>query len=501
MDLCSVLDSGPDLGLNIQTVHSPRRYALWTASLLAGVTLLKLVLASLAGLGDSEALYAVYSLHPQGGYLDHPPMIGWIVRATTLLSTSSLAVRLGPIILFPVTALLLHDLTLRLARSPRAAFLSVVMFCAVPVTFLGGLAATPDAPSALLWMLGCWLLVRHVIEDIPSRRPLVSGLLVGLVLGTAVLAKYTNALLVPAFAAFVVARRRRWIAAYLVPALVVATACALPVVVWNHAHGWSSLLHRLVWTQGDAGFSLRNVGALIGGQLLYVSPVVLILIVLAMVRLVRDRADDVRLLLAVLVWVPAIPLWVLCLWSRVAEPHWPVVAYLPVLPVIAEAWVARRSSGRLRRLVRSGTITAGAFTIIGLLMASTTLVTRLGLVDPATDITNELRGWDSAAAKILEVTPADAVITGPHWTVCAQLEWALQDARRVSCITRERDDYDDWFPLETRDPEIYPRLYYVSDERFRHLDASILTLEARLLSRVEVQRGGKVVRTFRIYKR
>jgi hypothetical protein len=484
-------------------VASPRRYLYGALILLGVVTVLKLVLSSLAGLGDSEALYAVYGLHPQGGYLDHPPLIGWIIRVTTsILGTSAVAVRLGPILLFPLTAMLLYDTTLRLSSSPRAAFLSVVILCATPVTFLGGLAATPDAPGALLWMLGAWLLVVHVTGDVPERRPVLHGALVGLVLGAGLLAKYTNALLLVAFVVYVIVHRRRWILTYLIPALVVAAVCALPVIVWNQTHGWSSLLHRLVWTQGEAGFSLRNVGALLGGQLLYVSPVIMVLVVLAMVRLWRDRREDgTSRLLCPLVWIPAIALWLLCLWSRVAEPHWPSVAYLPVIALLARAWVAPTSSARLRKLLHAGTITAGVFTGIGLVMASTSLATRLGLVEPTTDITNELHGWDAAAAKIVEVTPDDALIVGPHWTVCAQLEWALQGRRQVSCLSPEVDDYDTWLPVHPRDPDVYDRLHYVSDDRFRDRDAFVLTLSARLLSKVEVERGGKVVRTFRIYRR
>jgi len=483
-------------------VASSRKHLHGALILLGAVTVLKLVLSSFAGLGDSEALYAVYGLHPQGGYLDHPPMIGWIIRTTTmLLGTSSVAVRLGPILLFPVTALLLYDLTLRLSSSPRAAFLSVVILCATPVTFLGGLAATPDAPSALLWMLGVWLLTIHVSQNVPDRKPVLHGALIGLVLGAALLAKYTNALLLLAFVVYILVHRRRWILTYLIPALLTTVACATPIIIWNHAHGWSSLLHRLVWTQGEAGFSLRNVGALLGGQLLYVSPVIMVLVVLAMIRLWKERKDDASRLLSLIVWIPAIALWILCLWSSVAEPHWPAVAYLPVIALLARAWVAPRSSSRLKRLLRAGTITAGVFTAIGLLMVSTTLATRLGLVEPTTDITNELRGWDEAAAKIIEVTPEDALVVGPHWTVCAQLEWALQGQRQVSCLSHEIDDYDEWLPVHPRDPGTYDRLHYVTDDRFRDHDAYVLTLEARLLSMVEIERGGKVVRTFRIYKR
>ena len=465
------------------------------------------MLASSSGLGDSAALYACYGLHLQGCYLDHPPLIGLLTRAVTAVAgESSLGVRLVPILLFPATAFLLHDLAASISGRPRAGFLAVLLLVASPVYFIGGLASTPDAPASLFWMLAVWLAWKDVSLSIPDRRPVTRGVLVGLALGLCVLSKFTGILLGAAYLTFLAAARRRWLLTYAVPAMLVAASCSLPVVVWNATHGWASVMHRLVWTQGGAGFSPRNLGALLGGQLLYVSPVLAVLILVSMWKLWKERRgpDSGRLILA-LSWLPAVPLWILCLWSRVAEPHWPVMAYLPILAVVADSWAGGSGSPVFRKSTTVAAWVAAAMTATGLVAAGTPWLTRAGVVDPATDITNELMGWDRVAAKVAQVTPEDAIIVGPHWTVCAQAEWGMRatcpSGRTVSCLTAERDDWDYWLPVDPRDPDTWKRLHYVTHDRWRHVDASILTLYASLLAKIEVERGGRIVRTFRGYRR
>src|SRR6185503_19884540 len=65
-----------------------------------------------------------------------------------------------------------------------------------------------------------------------------------------------------------------------------------PVVIWEARRGFSMLTHRLVETQLTSGFSFRNLGAFVGGQLLYVSPPILIGGGFLLVDLFRQRKAD-----------------------------------------------------------------------------------------------------------------------------------------------------------------------------------------------------------------
>ncbi len=53
------------------------RQALWLSLALLG---LRLHASYGLGYGDAEALYASYAMHPQPAYLDHPGLIGYLLR-------------------------------------------------------------------------------------------------------------------------------------------------------------------------------------------------------------------------------------------------------------------------------------------------------------------------------------------------------------------------------------------------------------------------------------
>ena len=64
------------------------------------VSLLKLITASLLELGNDEAYYWTYAIQPDWSHFDHPPMVGWLIRLSTLnlLWVNEISVRLGSIL-------------------------------------------------------------------------------------------------------------------------------------------------------------------------------------------------------------------------------------------------------------------------------------------------------------------------------------------------------------------------------------------------------------------
>ncbi|MBI5498886.1 MAG: glycosyltransferase family 39 protein [Deltaproteobacteria bacterium] len=469
------------------------RSAFW---LVVSVDLLRLAGAIPLGLGDAEALYACYADHLQGGYLDHPPLIGWLDAAVLAVWPSALALRVLALALFTLSAWLLF----RLARGlfdDAAAFWAVAILCVLPVFHLGGLAAAPDAPLVPLWLatlLGAWQARRRMREPaVPSWGWVLSraaGL--GALLGAAFLAKYSALALVPVlgWAAWTLPPARRW-AAWLAGAAAAAVVAA-PVIVWNAAHGFASVLHRFVWSQPDPGASLRNAGALVGGQLLYLSPVAAVALGWMVVRVWKRRAEAPVRFCLVAGLVPFAVLGAICLWSRVAEPHWPLPAILALLPLAGHA--ASAAIGRARRLVRVALGVAVAFDAAVYLAVLTPLLPAFvpePLYVARYDIVNELYGWDRVADAVRRRVPAGGVVVAGHYTMCAQLAWNLRGAGiRVACWTCTPSDFDVWGPgAETTRGR--PALF-VSDERYPELPPTAGPANAT----VTVERGGAVVRRF-----
>lgn len=213
----------------------------WRALVLGAVGyafLLRVFYSGQIELLPEETYYWNYSRHLDIGYLDHPPMVAWLIRlGTSLFGNTEFGVRAGALSCGVVTSLCVFRLTRNLFGE-RSALLALLMVQVLPFFFLSGMLMTPDAPLTAAWAASLYYFERALIAE--RRRAWIWA---GLTLGLGMLSKYTIGLLGLAIAGFMLvdpaARRwfRRWqpYAAGLLAAAVFA-----PVIVWNAEHEWIS---------------------------------------------------------------------------------------------------------------------------------------------------------------------------------------------------------------------------------------------------------------------
>ena len=215
--------------------RSQDRRVVWGIVLLL---LLRFVLAATINLSPQEAYYWNYSIHPDLSYLDHPPMVAWVVRAgTLLLGKSEIGVRIGGLWLVVVSTWLINALG-RLWFSRRAGLWAALLFQVIPVYFIYGMIITPDVPLICFWLLTIYLVSIAVLKDRPS-----AWYCAGAALGFAMLSKYTALFLVPSALLFLIADRahRKWLLRkepYL--AFFLSLVIFSPVILWNYQHQWAS---------------------------------------------------------------------------------------------------------------------------------------------------------------------------------------------------------------------------------------------------------------------
>ncbi|MGH7295347.1 MAG: glycosyltransferase family 39 protein [Polyangiaceae bacterium] len=465
---------------------------------------LRVVAASRIGFGDSEALYASYALHPQPAYLDHPGLVGALARLIGGgTAPSALRAHLVTAALATGFPWLLALACRACGANPRRALLVALVAALTPEIAVGLLALTPDLLLAYAWT-GSLALAAQGLGALPrSGRAAACFAGAGVLAGVAAASKVTGVCLAVALVAAYASRRARPRGGSLAPwaGLAAGALVVAPVLAFEAATGWPIVRHRLVDTQVDAGLSLRNLGAVLGGQLLYLSPLVLVLVFLAARAVAAEGPRDaVGQLLFAAVVVPMAALVPLCLWSRVAEPHW----LAP--PLLALAMAAARS--RLvvsRRLFGASCALAGAMVVAVHAWVLVPGAVRLapGSYDARLDISNELYGWPDAAAAVREeaagswspgMEPGDLVVAGPHWVICAQLDAALRGSLPVGCDTPVRDDFDDWLPrARWRRADV---VIWVDDGRFG--PPALPAYVPYRTRRTTVVRGGHTVRTFTI---
>lgn len=185
-----------------------------------------------------EAYYWSYAKHLDYGYLDHPPVVAWLIAlGTRLFGDTGFGVRVFALLASLATSFFAFRLA-ALLYGRRAAAVAVLAVQVLPFFFLSGIVMTPDAPLTACWSAMLFFLARALLE-----RSIWAWLGVGLALGFGMLSKYTIALLGPATLLFLALDpdSRFWFR-HAAPYLAVALSVVIfsPVVVWNATHHWAS---------------------------------------------------------------------------------------------------------------------------------------------------------------------------------------------------------------------------------------------------------------------
>jgi 4-amino-4-deoxy-L-arabinose transferase-like glycosyltransferase len=282
------------------------RQWLAVAALIAALTALRVIYASVIDLRTDEAYYWTWSKENVLSFLDHPPMISWFIRfGTAIFGDTNLGVRFAGILAMLVTQLLLADIVRRVTHDVRAIVIAVLMPEAALYYGLLMAKVSPDAALIPFATAMLWALVR-LRESDDGRWWLAAGLFAGL----AMLSKFTAIMLAPAVLAFMLvpAWRRRWLfSAYPWAAALMALVVFLPVLIWNYQHDWASFKFQLVRATATHEWSFRTVGDYIGLQFGLVGfillPVVLSGVAMTAWRGYR-RGDAVAILLSTAVLVP-----------------------------------------------------------------------------------------------------------------------------------------------------------------------------------------------------
>jgi hypothetical protein len=480
-------------------------------------TVARLLCVARLPLGNGEAYYYSWSRFLDWSYYDHPPLVAWMVRLTTLFGAwqAPAAVHLGPVLASGAFGLLFHRLAERLVR-PRAAFLALVVVTALPVFLASSFIVNPEAPLAPLWV-GCLLAVLAMRDHDEPYRPLVAGLL----LGFAFLAKYTALLLVPAILLYVVASpsMRRWLRrpSFYAGGLT-ALFIALPVVAWNVARGWPSLrlhfveragvsvpvagentVNQLVAISSSSGSGfLQGVARVAVGQLMSYSPLLAPLLVVGLVRALRRfRSDDRDLFVTAFTWPVLLPLLAAMVALKDAEQHWTMVAFVPAAIAagrsVDDAWTKAKRPPVLASL--GVALTGIAFVVANVHAHSTVLLNLIPAdkYDPRADMINELAGWDQVNAAMTEAARGASgrvVLASNHYSLCGRLLFETNDSPPTYCPTARRSAFA-FFGRQ--DPPVDATVIALTSDIHEELPAGLQGRDCSVVDHVTVERGGRPV--------
>ncbi len=405
------------------------RWHLAAIGLFAYVLVLRMLYMGQVELIPDEMYYWMYSQHLALSYLDHPPLVGWLIAAGThLFGDTVFGVRamLIPLSLLGAWYFYCYGATM---GGRTAGLLCVMAVAVVPFFTVSGVLMTPDAPMIVAWVAALYYFKRALIDDQPG-----AFLGLGLAMGLGLLAKYTIALLAPAAFIFMLldARARRWFfrpEPYL--AALLSTLIFLPVLVWNWHNEWASFLFqgtRRLFENPDFASYLVVVYAL-----LLLSPVLAMACFQAFGSLRLALEPDQRRRRFMLI-MTAFPLAVFLVYGlfTVIKFHWTLPAWIALLPMVLvglvrNIWPGQVALSRLHGRLMSAWIPS----ILVLVMLYGMLLHYLTLGLPglqARDFDSGYLGWQETAIEVARIEREVAQRTGQDPIVAGTSKWAVSAA-------------------------------------------------------------------------
>ncbi len=307
-------------------IHKLFKYAL------LATLVIKLVLANVLPMSGDEAYFIVWAKHPDLGFYDHPPMVGWFLQLLLHLGSAQVIMRLPAILLATLVAIGIYQL-LRQYDETKAALVAL-LFLISPLNILNVLITT-DTPLILFAFLSVMALVKALRDDSHAWYALSGGLL-----GMAFLSKYFAVLLGLAYFAYAIfsaRNKRRTIGFITLFAMIVPFV--LINVYWNYTHCWDNILFNLYNRHEGDQWSWGKVALFWGAQIYLMTPPVIFYLFRRRAELVSKIKGNSYVLFA---WAFLLPMALFALLSlkKVIGLHW-VLAFYPFFYVLLYVWLSR----------------------------------------------------------------------------------------------------------------------------------------------------------------
>lgn len=217
-----------------------------------------------------EAQYWVWSRTPAWGYYSKPPMVAWVIRLFSALGDDELSVRMGSLLLHPLTALLVYALA-RHMFDARTAISAALLFISLPLVGFNSLFMTTDAPLFFFWGLATYALWNCL-----ERSRWSDWLLLGIATGMGLLSKYSMTIFAASVAVVLCLPRyrRHWRSTGLYTAAAIALLIFLPNLWWNARMDFVSFRHTADISQLDRElFHPARLAEFIGAQFACMGPI------------------------------------------------------------------------------------------------------------------------------------------------------------------------------------------------------------------------------------
>ena len=178
---------------------------------------------------DDEAYYAMYARHLSWGYVDHGPVIAYLIRLFTIFGENSFTVRLGALTLLIMLTVFLY----RFGKTYFNEATGIIMSLGISANMLfhtNAVVITPDVPLAFFTIMA--IIYYYKAYFIDAKYLYAAGILLGLAVLSKVSALFpaVGIILFP----FVIQGKRHFLSDIrFYGSLVAALLVFIPFIIWN----------------------------------------------------------------------------------------------------------------------------------------------------------------------------------------------------------------------------------------------------------------------------
>lgn len=494
-------------------------YKKYLLIIVAVSTALRFLLGSFLELGNDEVYYFSYALRLDWNYFDHPPIVGFLIRLTTLnlLVIQEWSIRLTGIIVAAINTWLIASMARKIGGEKMGLASALLYTSSIYCSIIGGVFILPDSPQLFFWLFSLKLALSIFSSKTGSNK---NGqlLLFGLFVGITALCKIHGIFLWVGAGSYILLFQRRWLVSpYFYAAIGLTVACLLPVFWWNYQNDFITYRFHSARVNNWSAVHFQGFFESLLGQFLYGNPVNSIVYFLALLSIVRGyrivERNTQRILLCFS--LPLIVFFTLISAFRDTLPHWSGPGQIALI-ILGAAYLTYRSNHFNYWII------AGNFCILLAVITGFCLIQfypgTLGSKDYAAygegDVTLDMNGWADLKSKFKplyenankekSVRPTTFLVSN-KWFPTGHLDFYVArplkmqlialgnigDIHHYAWLNRERPSLktgDNAFCIIPSNCNLNPNIYYKK-----------YFLEIRKLDSLSQYRSGKIARIFDVY--
>lgn len=468
-------------------------------------TLARLLLAGLVELGNDEVYYYTYAQHLQFSYFDHPPMVGLLIRLTTinLLLHSELFVRLGAIISSALCTWIIFKIGTFINNERTGWFAALLYTSSLYSSIIAGIFILPDSPQMIFWLWGIFLLFKIKKAYSEGFSASTFWMWFGIASGLCMMSKVHGIFLWIALGLYVLLIDRKWLLKKeMYMAMAIALLIISPIIIWNVQNNFITYTYhsdRIILIGG--GFNSESFIRELTGSLLYNNPINFILIWISLLGIRRLNLDKSNLMLLVFCGLPLIILTLSISVFRETFPHWSGPGYTALILIAAFYLDSKKYAVEktIPKVIQASLVLISFVAIAGTGLINYypgTIGTSNSINLGEGDFTLDMYGWKQAGIKMDSICNADkknklmeanSPILVNRWFPAAHIDFYITSVTgQTTYALGELFDLHHYQWLNSYKPSLKPRnnAYFIMPSN--NYDENNLTLYKQLFDSVSV---------------